>query len=231
MNVARLKEEQQRDADRQRSAANGKRRAVDNEEEHVTEQERPKKRKLSLETSPQASIIQSAGTFPSDFFSNPLKAPLVPSVGEDTDEEVEEAAGKVEEVSPIPVIQNQPAPSAIDAEWEKFQQTVLDDTDGRDTAYERATIFVEPVLAVDVPEGFPPREVDDGQAEEEHAPATEEELRRKKEQDERELIMDRLMEEEMAQEEADAKVFLLKQRLARLRKNREQAKAGKRNKQ
>ena len=55
----------------------------------------------------------------------------------------------------------------------------------------------------------------------------EEARRRRKEQDERELIMDRLLEEEQAQEEADARVSVLKNKLDALRKKREAAKAAK----
>jgi zinc finger protein 830 len=61
-------------------------------------------------------------------------------------------------------------------------------------------------------------------------PKTEEELRKRKAEDEKELIMDRLLEEERAQEEADAKVVLLKGRLDALKKRRNEAKAAKANK-
>jgi len=53
----------------------------------------------------------------------------------------------------------------------------------------------------------------------------EEQLKKLKEQDERELIMDRLLEEERAQEEADAKVMLLKSRLDALKQKRQAARA------
>lgn len=49
----------------------------------------------------------------------------------------------------------------------------------------------------------------------------EEALRRRKAEEERELIMDRLMDEERAQEEADARVTVLKSKLETLRKQRE----------
>jgi zinc finger protein 830 len=55
----------------------------------------------------------------------------------------------------------------------------------------------------------------------------EEELRQKREQDERELIMDRLLEEERAQEDADTRVLILKNRVETLRKKRQEAKANK----
>ena len=55
----------------------------------------------------------------------------------------------------------------------------------------------------------------------------EEAKRRRKEQEERELIMDRLLEEEQAQEEADARVSVLKSKLEALKRNREAARAAK----
>lgn len=52
--------------------------------------------------------------------------------------------------------------------------------------------------------------------------------RRKRElQEERELVMDRLIEEERAQEDADAKVNALKSRLEAIKLKRAAAKAGK----
>ena len=48
-----------------------------------------------------------------------------------------------------------------------------------------------------------------------------------KEQEGRELIMDRLMEEEQAQEEADARVTALKTKLEALKARREAARAAK----
>ena len=54
---------------------------------------------------------------------------------------------------------------------------------------------------------------------------TEEEKRRRVEREERELIMDRLVEEERAQEEADLRVGLMRSRVEALKKARE-ARAG-----
>ena len=57
-----------------------------------------------------------------------------------------------------------------------------------------------------------------------------EQERKRKEQEDRELIMDRLLEEERAQEEADSRVSALKGRLEMLRRQREAKKAaGKKN--
>jgi zinc finger protein 830 len=115
------------------------------------------------------------------------------------------------------------AMGALDLEWEKFQQTVLNPPDERET-YDRATVFAEPELASETPEGFPlPQPVD--VTIEAPNKKDEEQARRQKEQDERELIIDRLLDEERAQEEADMKVSVMKGRLEALKKKRASAKA------
>jgi zinc finger protein 830 len=54
---------------------------------------------------------------------------------------------------------------------------------------------------------------------------TEEEKRRWRAQEEAELVMDRLMNEERAQEEADARVSVMKARLEAMRRQREAKRA------
>jgi zinc finger protein 830 len=147
--------------------------------------------------------------FPGDFFSNPSRAPLPPA-SDDSEDDPEAAAPVTQSASPL------------DLEWEKFQQTVVNPPDMRET-YDRATVFAEPELASETPEGFPPKQPDGPEVE---APDKMdlEQTRKQKEQDERELIMDRLMDEEAAQEEADMKVAVMKGRLEGLKKKREAAK-------
>ena len=112
----------------------------------------------------------------------------------------------------------------------------------RQEAYARATIAAEPELVVSGFEGLP---VDGAMIAQEGTTTTgaggtgteeggggrkvsEEELeRRRKERDERELIMDRLVEEERAQEDAYGRVALLKNRVQMLKQKRELAKAKK----
>ena len=220
VNAARLREAQQKRAEQEELTQNGKRKAEGGEDEAMEEDEAAvKKRKLSTPDDQDVSVrpppSAAASAFPADFFSDPSKAPSLSRSDDEDDEE--------------PVVQPQATtdnPSAIDAEWAQFQQTVLDAPDEKET-YERATAFAEPVLVDEVPEGFPPRDGADGSPNVEDVPPTEEEIRRKKEQDERELIMDRLMEEERAQEEADAKVSMLKQKLENLRRQRAATKQAK----
>jgi len=144
-------------------------------------------------------------------------APIRPPADDDEDEYVEDRP-RTSAATP------NTAPDTLDLEWEKFQQSVLNPPDAHET-YQRATLIAEPVLADEVPEGFPPRQETTAVAEPEVV--DEEGLRRKKEQEERELIMDRLLDEEQAQEEADAKVSLLKSKMDALKKRREAAKAAK----
>lgn len=216
MNAVKLREEEQRRAARaEEEAAKTKRKADDSSPEPDLPTVESKRRRMYIEASKAQAAPKRTNEFPADFFSNPVQVPPPP----DSDEEgAEEGADNNAAVS------SAPAPSStIDSEWEKFQQAVLNPPDEHD-AYERATVFAEPVPASDVPEGFPLQQ-GDGPAANDEDELTEEQKRQRKEQEERELIMDRLMEEERAQEEADAKVAMLKNRLEALRKQREAKKA------
>ncbi|KAJ7284820.1 hypothetical protein C8J57DRAFT_1289557 [Mycena rebaudengoi] len=145
---------------------------------------------------------------PGDFFSDSSRTALPPP----SDDEEEDA----------PV-----AEPTLDSEWERFQRDVVNapaPTDNRE-AYENATIMAEPELASETPEGFPPQQT--AETPEQPNKLDLEEARRQKEQDERELIMDRLLDEERAQEEADMKVTVMKNRLEALMKKRNAAKAAK----
>lgn len=168
-------------------------------------------------TEPAASTSRPSA-FPSDFFSDPSKAP--PPLSDDSDEEeVDSSIGALAKESrshAVAVIQPE-----LDQEWIKFQQTVINAPDAHET-YDRATVFAEPDLVSDVAEGFPPLQAEKDPLEVEAKLDTDEE-RRRKDQDEREMIMDRLMDEERAQEEADMKVSVMKSRLEALRIKREAA--------
>jgi zinc finger protein 830 len=154
----------------------------------------------------------STSDLPSDFFSDPSQGPLPPSY--DSDDE----ADAIDATSAKP----QGTTADLDQEWIRFQQTVINAPDERET-YDRATVFAQPDLVLDVPNGFP---ADEAQVEP-VAKLDEGGERRRKEQEERELIMDRLMDEERAQEEADMKVVVMKNRLAALRKRREASRSAK----
>ncbi len=181
--------------------------------------------------------------FPADFFSDPGRAPPRTSAGgQDGDDEGDE---KDQDAKTAPK-------SQFEMEWDAFEHDMQNPSrqeqqrrplaDGADSEvadpqemYARATIAAEAEL---VPrfEGLP---VDGGGTAAQEGTGTggggteeggrkvseEEQERRRKERDERELIMDRLMEEERAQEDAYGRVALLKNRVQMLKQKRELAKA------
>ena len=200
--------------------------------------------------SPDAAPARSTGTgashlaFPADFFSDPARAPPRTSTGgEDDDDDVEmdqpDQEAKAASATAAPK-------SQFDMEWDAFERDMqnLEQRSSRPTAepqeetYARATIAAEPELIVSEFDGLPP--VDGATAREGTEQGVgvgvgtedggrrvpEEELeRRRKDRDERELIMDRLVEEERAQEDAYGRVALLKNRIQMLKQKRELAKA------
>lgn len=181
----------------------GKRRAADDEMD--TDDVLPEKKR-------RIEQAASARGLPTDFFSDRALAPADDGGEEDEEEELPAA--------------NKNPPAEVDLEWQQFQEAVLNPPDERD-AYERATVFAEPELAPDGPEGFPPG-LQGGEGDvEQPAEETEGAKRRRREIEDRELIMDRLLEEERVQEEADAKVAMLKSKLDLIRRQREARKAGK----
>jgi len=208
-NVARMKEEQSREEQRQReraeAEAKGKRKA-DDDESMPTPEPADKKRR-----------VEPAG-FPTDFFSDPGRALSAPEHDSDSDAEMDGPPATA------PVTTQPLAPKAdVDLEYERFQRELLI-SDKKPEMYEAATVFAEPVLVSSANDGFPVEEA----AMTEEAPAkTEEEIRLQKQEEERELIMDRLFEEERAQEDADSRVSLMKARIEMAKKRREQKKAAK----
>lgn len=216
VNVIKMKEQQQKQKELEQLGT-PKRKASDvDSDDEMSGEEVVKKRKIDGEE-PQAAPPTSG--FPANFFSDPSRAPAV--IGDDSDDEEAEVS-----TVPPPAASTNP----IDLEWERFQQTMLGGAPAPDAlrknAYDRATVAVEAELN-DTMEGLPSQleAVDVGATSEE--PLNDDQLRKIKEQEEKELIMDRMFEEERAQEEADAKVTVLKLRLDALKKKRQAAKAAK----
>ncbi|KAJ3877229.1 hypothetical protein F5051DRAFT_11244 [Lentinula edodes] len=219
-NVARLKEqerarEEQRlreEREEQERLSKGKRKA---EQEDIIMQDEETTSDTAMK---KPRLNESPNGFPVDFFSDPSRA--IPLGGGSSDNEEEED-------QPVSAAEDAPVTTAkapLDLEWERFQREVVNAPDFKET-YENATVFAEPVLAPEVPEGFPVPETSSEPTE--PSKTEEEEARRQKELDERELIMDRLLEEERAQEEADMKVVAMKNKLELLRKKREAVKVAK----
>lgn len=233
VNVIKMREDEARRQQEEEEAARrrsmgittGKRKA--DEDDEMEDFEEPKRARLSEEDEdsqppiPATNLQPNGGGFPADFFSDPSRALPI-----DADED----EGQVPENAPPK------SKTEIDLEFEKFQAEILtkmntsvDDAEPdeeRRESYQRATVFAEAEL-VQAADGFPGR-LGQGEAveeEPEQKEETEEEKRKRKEQEDRELIMDRLLEEERAQEEADARVGLLKARVEALKLAREAKKS------
>jgi len=210
-NITRLREEQKR-----LDAANAEDQLIPSVKRKTTQEQEDDlaNKKRRVEDANQG--------FPQDFFSDPSRAPVLLSTESD-DEEMEDK--ETASISQQHSIAN-PASSNVDAEYERFQQELLKNVNSDPSeTYDRATVAAEPTAATAETSGFPPSLADTPTAE--PVQLSEEEVRLKKEQEKRELIMDRLLAEERAQEDADMRVQLLKARLDTVRKKRDIAKAKK----
>lgn len=171
------------------------------------------------ETETKKRKIYGRPGFPTDFFSDTSRGAILPSF-DDSDGEGDTGIFFAPPIKPTGLTAATSRPeieSAIDREFEAFQREVIgtaNDNDRRE-AYDRATVFAEAELRIETNEGFPPEERFDEQMK-----AGEEQWHLKKEREERELIMDSLVEEERAQEEADIKVVLLKSKLDATKRRR-----------
>ncbi|KAF4614098.1 hypothetical protein D9613_007690 [Agrocybe pediades] len=208
-NITRLREEQ-----RQQEAAKAEGPLI-----------APSKRKITSEQGDETNtkkrrVDDSNRTFPQDFFSDPSRAPVLLSTESDNEDEEFDILNPPKQDAPTV-----PAPSNVDEEYQRFQQEFLQTNIDPAETYERATVVAEPTLATADTTGFPQTLTDTTPAE--PMQLSEEEMRLKKEQEERELIMDRLLAEERAQEDADMRVQLLKARLDAVRRKRDSSKAKK----
>jgi len=211
-NAARIREEEERRRELElEEEANRLKRKVSEDDIHEDLNSTSKKSRVT--PVPQSST----SSLPLGFFSDPSRAPLPSLNDSDDDDETGETAA-------ITKPTDGGGDSTLDQEWMQFQQSVINAPDTAAT-YDRATIFAEPELVSDPTEGFPTHN---------DAPASpairvDEDERRRKDQEERELIMDRLVDEERAQEEADMKVTVMRNKLAALRKRREASRTTKSN--
>jgi zinc finger protein 830 len=249
--VARLREEEARREEEER--VRRKRKVVEPElqvqqdqedtpmDEDRDEDKAPSKKKRLTPAPPAAasntttaSTSNAGNGFPSDFFSDPSRAIAI-SADSDSDDDND---GPSTSAQPsISTSTSTPAPPAagIDAEYAAFAAFLeapapTDAESDQKETYERATLFAEAQL-ITAPEGIPNSALGSHMAMESEVDAepelTDEQKRKLKEQDEAELVMDRLLEEERLQEEADAKVTSLKARLEAMKRKREAAKRAK----
>lgn len=174
--------------------------------------EAAKRRKVDVEMEdalPSDVAPEQSSGFPSNFFSDPSRAP--PPVSDDEDDDNEADNTQPSQTQPAP------PPSTIDAEWEAFQRVVISapvhTKPVAQEVYARATVFAAPELSEEIPDGFPASAMDDRiklqnenaaplvTKEEEIKEPEETDAERKKriDEEERQLLMDRLLDEERAQ--------------------------------
>ena len=179
-------------------------------QENTEEQRVPGKRKAEMDESDKQTdkkrrMAEGHGhsnpvhELPNDFFSDPSHFPVIPefpSIDDANDTDLAETTTSV-----------------LDLEYDLFQREFLTD---HSQTYDRATIVAEPVPASPYIPGFPESTAVLAQNEGE---------KDTRDYEERELIMDRLLEEERAQEDADMRVHLMKNKLDGLKKRREAMKA------
>lgn len=214
-NAARVRDEERRRTERglepEEEARRLKRKTPEDDDTNGDVESAAKKARVT--SVPQSSTSNFTSNLPPDFFSDPSRAPLPSYNDEDDEDETGGMAAK-------PTYRG--GESSLDQEWMQFQQSVINTPDTV-AAYDHATIVAEPELVSDPSKGLPTQDDANPQP---VAKANEEE-RRRKEREERELIMDRLMDEECAQEEADMKVSIMKNKLEALRKRREASRSAK----
>jgi len=173
----------------------GKRKAETNESDSQTD----KKRRMDDN--------EGRSTLPHDFFSDPSQ--VIPENESDDDaNDINPAETTTSESQSL----RAPSTSILDLEYDLFQRDFLE----RSQAYDQATIVAEPVLASPHVLGFPSTTPVLVQTEDN---------KDTRDYEERELIMDRLLEEERAQEDADMRVHLMRNKLEGLKKRREAMKA------
>lgn len=218
----------------------------------ITTTEFPGEKRRRIEESDPGPVDETgasgAGGFPADFFSDPSRNIPIGDDGDDDDNNNLNDQNAPHNAS-YPIEQSQPTSSSttqakfsvpsIDDEFAAFERAIQaaakpPKRDAQLEAFANATIAAEPELITETSSGFPPSIVDESQGEANKAGAdalpeeeeTEIDERKRKGEEERELIMDRLMDEERAQEDADAKVSALKARLEAIKLKRAAKKAG-----
>ncbi|KAF8807094.1 hypothetical protein BYT27DRAFT_7257080 [Phlegmacium glaucopus] len=205
-NVTRSKEEKTWEKiERREQSLPGKRKAETNESDSQAD----KKRRIN-DTEGRSTL-----EIPHDFFSDPSQVLVVSEFQSDESDDDANVSNPAETTTSESQSLQASSTSVLDLEYDLFQRGFLEGVD-RSQAYDQATIVAEPVLASTQVPGFPTTtpvlaQVEDDKDTRDH--------------EERELIMDRLLEEERAQEDADMRVYLMKNKLEGLKKRREAMKA------
>ncbi|KAH9178350.1 hypothetical protein EDB89DRAFT_1168297 [Lactarius sanguifluus] len=217
--VANLKAKQEAEASSSRLKRNAEQQQQQSEDADAqmeVEVEPPAKRQRTEER-------ELAAAFPTDFFSDPSRAPQT-LLEDDNDDNMVEDGGDKSAAAPKSQLDLELA--AFERDLQTLQQQHEPPADPQET-YARATVAAEAELVPGF-EGLPGQVPAGGEEppppSEKEQKVSEAEERRRKQEEEHELIMDRLLEEERAQEEADSRVATLKSRVEMLKKRRELAK-------
>ena len=188
-------------------------------QENTEEQSVPGKRKAEMDESDKqtdkkrrvaeghAGRSNPVHELPNDFFSDPSHVLVIPEFPSDESNDDVNVINLAETTAH--------STSVLDQEYDLFQRGFLTD---HSQTYDRATIVAEPVPASPYIPEFPASTAVLTQNEGE---------KDTRDYEERELIMDRLLEEERAQEDADMRVHLMKNKLEGLKKRREDIKTQK----
>lgn len=195
----------------------------------------PSDKRRRIEDEDRDSPASGGGGFPADFFSDPSRS-LPTADGDDDDEEAPSLPMPTPSAQPTAKSQptSVPPSSNVEDEYAAFERAIQASAQSTKRAadvkaFSSATITAEPELVrTDANAGFPPSSSSDerrppppaadGGPTEEEVQQVEE--RQRKQEEEQELIMDRLVDEERAQEDADAKVNALKARLEAIKLKR-----------
>lgn len=221
--VAKLKEEEEALATLKRKndeLTHG--RETENDEAPV------KKRKLDEKDNQPSGL--AAANFPADFFSDPTRKLYSQddSDGAEDGNELDDAKSLKSSVQKEP--NGKEVDDVINREWAAFQASILNNNEKEVTTrevFERATVVAEPELVDELPPGIPesaiPRRAEVADPVEPilaEQPLNEAQVLKRRQEEDKELIMDRLDEEERFQEEADKRVSVLKARLELIRQRR-----------
>lgn len=172
-----------------------------NQRERLLKRQTPDTEDASGISSKKRKLEESAHALPADFFSRPRDASPSDAEMENENVQAEPIGG---------------ASAELELEYKRFQRELLTLPDPLE-AYQSATVVAEAQLVPeDSQRGFPAEVV----AEEVLTVNKQDE--RKRDEDEREMILDRLLDEERAQEDADMRVDLMKKRLEAAKRKRQQ---------
>ena len=151
-------------------------------------------------SSKKRKLEESTDALPADFFSRPRDASPSDAEMENENVQAEPTGG---------------ASAELELEYRRFQRELLTIPDPLE-AYQSATVVAEAELVPeDSQRGFPAEDVAE-------AVTVDKQDERRRDEDEREMILDRLLDEERAQEDADMRVDLMKKRLEAAKRKRQQ---------